>query len=212
MAQSLLSTGPSEAQAALVFAHGAGASEHSPFMEAVAGGLNSRGWLVHRFAFPYMRCAQEMGRRRPPDRAPVLLNCFREVVGEVSSDRPVFIGGKSMGGRIASMLLNELSSSGAVLAGLCFGYPFHPFGQPSRVRTEHLEQLKAPLLILQGERDPMGCAEEVSRYDLKPPLQLQWIPDGDHSFKPRKRSGRTEEMNCDLAVELADQFMRAVLA
>ena len=110
------------------------------------------------------------------------------------------------------MLLNELSSSGAVRAGLCFGYPFHPFGQPSRVRTEHLEQLKAPLLILQGERDPMGCAEEVSRYDLKPPLQLQWIPDGDHSFKPRKRSGRTEEMNCDLAVELADQFMRAVLA
>ena len=212
MALSLLSTGPSEAQAALVFAHGAGASEQSPFMEAIAAGLASRRWLVHRFAFPYMRRSQERGTRCPPDRAPVLLQCFREVVEDVVSDRPVFIGGKSMGGRIASMLLNELSASTAVRAGLCFGYPFHPLGQPARVRTEHLEQLRAPLLILQGERDPMGSMDEVPGYDLKSPLQLQWIPDGDHSFKPRKRSGRTEAMNLDLAVDVAHQFMGDVLA
>ena len=181
-------------------------------MEAIAEGLASKGWMVHRFAFPYMRRSQERGRRCPPDRAPVLLQCFREVVEDVASDRPVFMGGKSMGGRIASMLLNELSASTAVRGGLCFGYPFHPLGQPARVRTEHLEQLKAPLLILQGERDPMGSMDEVPGYDLKSPLQLEWIPDGDHSFKPRKRSGRTEAVNLDLAVDFAHRFMGDLLA
>ena len=212
MGPSLLSNGPSDAPAALVLGHGSGASETSPFMEAIAEGLSSRGWLVHRFAFPYMRRTQETGRRCPPDRPQVLLQCFRELVEQVAGDRPVFIGGKSMGGRIASMLLNELSATAAVRAGICFGYPFHPLGKPLQVRKDHLEQLKVPLLVLQGERDPMGSQEQVAGYGLNPPLQLRWIPDGDHSFKPRKRSGRTEQMNWTLAVDLAHQFMGDLLA
>ena len=181
-------------------------------MEAIAEGLSSRGWLVHRFAFPYMRRTQETGRRCPPDRPQVLQQCFRELVEQVAGDRPVFIGGKSMGGRIASMLLNELSATAAVRAGIRFGYPFHPLGKPLQVRKDHLEQLKVPLLVLQGERDPMGSQEQVAGYGLNPPLQLRWIPDGDHSFKPRKRSGRTEQMNWTLAVDLAHQFMGDLLA
>jgi len=208
----LLSNGSSDAPAAMVLAHGAGASETSPFMEAIAEGLSSRGWLVHRFPFPYMRRTHEIGRRCPPDKPQVLQQCFRELVEQVADDRPVFIGGKSMGGRIASMLLNELSATAAVRAGICFGYPFHPLGKPLQVRKDHLEQLKVPLLILQGERDPMGSQEQVAGYGLNPALQLRWIPDGDHSFKPRKRSGRTEQMNWTLAVDLAHQFMSDLLA
>ena len=208
MALQLLSSGPSEAPATLVFAHGAGAGEDSPFMEAIAQGLADRGWRIHRFAFPYMRRSRETGRRCPPDRAPVLQECFREVVEQVAADAPLFIGGKSMGGRMASLLLNDLAPAGLVRGGLCFGYPFHPLGKPLQVRTEHLVQLTLPCLILQGERDPMGRADEVAGYGLQSPLQLSWIPDGDHSFKPRKRSGRTEALNWQLAVDLADQFMR----
>ena len=212
MALSLLSSGPSDAPAAFLFAHGAGAPEDSPFMEAIAEGLADRGWRVHRFAFPYMRRSRETGRRCPPDRAPVLQQCFRDVVAQIEGGAPLFIGGKSMGGRMASLILNELALAGRVRGGLCFGYPFHPLGKPLQLRIDHLQQFQLPCLILQGERDPMGRAEDVAGYGLTAPLQVAWIPDGDHSFKPRKRSGRTESMNWQLAVDLADQFMREKLA
>ena len=212
MALSLLSSGPSDAPASLVFAHGAGAPEDSPFMEAIAEGLASHGWRIHRFAFPYMQRSRETGRRCPPDRAPVLQQCFRDVVDQLAADAPLFIGGKSMGGRMASLILNEFGSSSQVRGGICFGYPFHPLGKPDQLRIEHLEQLGLPCLILQGERDPMGRAEEVAGYGLKHPVEVGWIPDGDHSFKPRKRSGRTELMNWQLAVDRADQFMRDQIA
>ena len=208
MVLSLLSSGPSDAPASLVLAHGAGAPEDSPFMEAIAEGLADCGWRIHRFAFPYMRRSRETGRRCPPDRAPVLQQCFRDVVNQVAGDAPLFIGGKSMGGRMSSLILNELAPLGWVRGGLCFGYPFHPLGKPLQLRIEHLQQLQLPCLILQGERDAMGRAEEVVGYGLAEPVQVGWIPDGDHSFKPRKRSGRTESMNWQLAVDLADQFMR----
>ena len=113
---------------------------------------------------------------------------------------------------MASLILNELAPAGRVRGGLCFGYPFHPLGKPSQLRIDHLQQLQLPCLILQGERDPMGRAENVAGYGLTAPLQVAWTPDGDHSFKPRKRSGRTESMNWQLAVDLADEFMREELA
>ena len=209
--------GPAAAPATLLLAHGAGAPMDSPFMEAIATGLADKGWRVVRFEFPYMAKARLTGRRGGPDRLPVLLECFRDQLNLEGGERPLFLGGKSLGGRVASLLLDALSRGGSaadkdlaetVRGGICLGYPFHPPGKPERLRTEHLQTLQTPMLILQGERDPFGRPEEVAGYALSPQLQLQWIPHGDHSFKPSRSSGLTEAGNWALAVEHTDRFCR----
>ena len=179
----------------------------SPFMQVLGGGLAERGWRVVRFEFPYMARSRATGKRHGPDRQPVLLESWREQVAAVATEGPLFIGGKSMGGRMASVLLDELAHSSAVRACLCFGYPFHPPGKPESLRTEHLLAMRSACLIVQGERDSFGRRAEVENYGLPPTIQLTWIPDGDHSFKPTKRSGRDEASNLALAVAAADQFM-----
>ena len=203
--------GPADAAAAVVLAHGAGAPMDSPFMQAIASGLAERGWRVVRFEFPYMARARSTGRQAAPDRLPKLLEAFREQVALEGNNRPLLIGGKSMGGRIASLLLDELAPGGAVIGGICLGYPFHPPGKPDNLRTEHLRALQTPALILQGERDPFGKPQEVQGYDLSPHLQIQWIPHGDHSFKPTRSSGLSEAGNWSLAVDYADRFCRGLL-
>jgi predicted alpha/beta-hydrolase family hydrolase len=116
------------------------------------------------------------------------------------------IGGKSLGGRIASLMADE-----AGLAGLiCLGYPFHPVGQPEKVRVDHLRDLKTPTLIVQGERDPFGTKSEVAKYMLSKAIQVYWLPDGDHSFKPRKSSGRTEQENWDEGKNAVVQFVQGL--
>ncbi|MFM7312059.1 MAG: alpha/beta family hydrolase, partial [Cyanobium sp.] len=122
------------------------------------------------------------------------------------------IGGKSMGGRVASLLLDELAPAGAVIGGICLGYPFHPPGRPHQLRTEHLVRLQTPALILQGERDPFGRPDEVAGYGLSPQVQLQWIPHGDHSFKPSRSAGLSESGNRELAVQHVDRFCRQQLS
>jgi len=199
--------GPDTAPATLLLAHGAGAPMDSPFMHFLAGGLAERGWRVVRFEFPYMARARETGQRRAPDRQPALLESWREQVAAVAADGPLFIGGKSMGGRMASLLIDELAESSAVRGCLCFGYPFHPPGKPASVRTEHLLVMRSPCLIVQGERDSFGRRGEVETYGLSPQIELDWIASGDHSFMPTKRSGRDEGGNLALAVAAADQFM-----
>ena len=213
--------GPGDAPATLLLAHGAGAPMDSPFMQAMATGLAERGWRVVRFEFPYMARARLTGRRAGPDRLPKLLEAFREQVALEGNERPLILGGKSMGGRIASLLLDALADAdaaarhhvagGTVAGGLCLGYPFHPPGKPQQLRTEHLQTLRTPALILQGERDPFGRREEVEGYALSPQLQIQWLPHGDHSFTPTRRSGLSEAGNWALAVENADRFCRALL-
>ena len=141
------------------------------------------------------------------DRPDVLLKAFKEAVDELDQGHPLVIGGKSMGGRIASLLLEELHASSTVAAGVCLGYPFHPLGKPAQLRTQHLIDLTAPCLIVQGERDAMGRQDEVEGYPLSSTVTLQWIPDGDHSLSPRKRSGRTEEQNLGLAVQHVHAFL-----
>ena len=101
-----------------------------------------------------------------------------------------------MGGRIASMVADEMSVAGVV----CLGYPFHPPGKPEKLRTEHLAGLRTPCLICQGERDPFGKQEEVATYSLSGKIELCWVGDGDHNFKPRKKSGRTGAQNIELAI------------
>jgi predicted alpha/beta-hydrolase family hydrolase len=116
----------------------------------------------------------------------------------------VVIGGKSMGGRIASMIADEAGAAGVI----CLGYPFHPPGKPERLRTTHLESMKTSTLIIQGTRDRFGTEEEVAGYSLSPSIELAWMEDGDHSFKPRKKSGRTPEQNLDAAADAVVGFIQ----
>lgn len=203
----VLIDGPAEAPASLLLAHGAGAPMDSPFMQAMAVGLGQQGWRVIRFEFPYMARSRQSGRRHGPDRQPVLLESWRQQVQQVSGMGPLFIGGKSMGGRMASLVLDELAGSCGVRGCVCLGYPFHPPGKPGNLRTEHLQCLRTDCLIVQGERDSFGRRAEVEGYALSAAIRLAWIPDGDHSFKPTRRSGLGEEANLQRAVDAADQFM-----
>ena len=204
--------GPADAPLRLLLAHGAGAPMDSPFMAAMATGLAERGWQVLRFEFPYMAKRRLSGRGSAPDRLPKLLEAFREQVALAGAGAPLLIGGKSMGGRIASLLVDELAASAGVRGCLCLGYPFHPPGKPLKLRTEHLAGLVSPTLILQGERDSFGKPAEVETYALSTAIQLEWIPAGDHSFKPTVSSGRSEAGNWALAVERMEAFMAAQLA
>lgn len=203
--------GPDHAPATVLLAHGAGAPMDSPFMAAIAGGLAERGWRVVRFEFPYMARSRSSGRRHGPDRLPVLQEAFRQQVQLLTvatPEQPLFVGGKSMGGRVASLLVDELAASAGVRGCLCLGYPFHPPGKQLQLRTEHLESQRTPTLILQGERDSFGRRDEVEAYSLSPQVQLGWIPSGDHSFKPTRSSGRSEQQNWATAVTLSDAFLR----
>lgn len=194
--------GPDNGAVTFIFAHGAGGPMNSTFMTRVARSLGENGIRVVRFEFPYMRARREGKKGGAPDRQPVLLESWRETIRNISAPR-VFIGGKSLGGRMASMVADEMGVHGLV----CFGYPFHPPGNPARLRVEHLRTLRTPTLILQGTRDPFGSAEEVGTYDLAPAIRVEWLEDGDHSFKPRKTSGTTENGNVERAVELARCFI-----
>lgn len=176
--------------ATLLLAHGAGAGMDSPFMEQLAEALARRDLRTLRFDFPYMARARAEGRRRPPNPAPVLLEHWRAMVAtwRAAESGPLWLAGKSMGGRMASLLADELGAAGLV----CLGYPFHPAGKPERLRTEHLATLATPTLIVQGERDALGTRAEVAGYALAPTLEVQWIATADHDLKPLKSSGLSQ--------------------
>ena len=188
-----------------VMAHGAGAPMDSEFLNDMAAGLAAAGVRVVRFEFPYMAERRRTGSKKPPDRQPKLLDAYRAVVAELGTPGEWVIGGKSMGGRMASLLADELGVAGLV----CLGYPFHPPGAPEKLRTAHLGSLATPALIVQGERDPFGRKEEVDGFDLDPRIEFCWLPDGDHSFKPRKRSGHSLEGNLSQAIAAMAAFVRA---
>jgi predicted alpha/beta-hydrolase family hydrolase len=195
-ATGLLINEPSGTQAAtLVLAHGAGGTMDSQPLTFFGEYLAAKHIRVVRFEFPYMRLRRTEGRRRGPDSPEVLLQTWRDVIAHLGGGAQLVIGGKSMGGRIASMVADEMEVRGLV----CLGYPFHPPGKPQQLRISHLKALKTPTLVLQGERDPFGGPEEVSGYLLSKEIRIHWIPDGDHSFKPRKQSGHTETGNLNEA-------------
>jgi predicted alpha/beta-hydrolase family hydrolase len=201
----LLHDGPKKKNApTLVLAHGAGAPMDSPFMDTIADGLGKGGIHVVRFEFPYMARRRKEGRGGAPDREPALLARWREVVAALGGGSGLFIGGKSLGGRMASLVADELGVRGLV----CLGYPFHPPGKPERTRTTHLGAIRTPTLIVQGERDPFGTVDEVADYTLSPAIRLAWLTDGDHSFVPRKKAGVTEADNLAQAVALVRDFLR----
>jgi predicted alpha/beta-hydrolase family hydrolase len=192
----LLFDGPETAALTVVLAHGAGAPMDSPFMDAMAAKLAEHGLRVARFEFPYMHRRRAEGRRSPPDRPAVLESTWHEVIERLGDSGRLVIGGKSMGGRIASQVADAAGVAGLV----CLGYPFHPPGKPERLRTAHLAELRTPTLIVQGDRDASGNRDEIAGYELSEAIRVAYLVDGDHSFKPRVRSGQTLEGNLDEAV------------
>jgi predicted alpha/beta-hydrolase family hydrolase len=202
-----LPDGPADASRHLILAHGAGQGMRSEFMEAMVQRLGGAGVRVVRFQFPYMIEMERSGKRRPPDRQGVLLDAWHRTIDRALAEGielpRLLIGGKSLGGRIASLVADERSVAGLV----CLGYPFHPPGKPERPRIEHLQTLRTRTLICQGTRDPFGNETEVSAYSLSPAIRIAWIQDGEHSFRPRKGSGLTWEQNLSAAADAVREWV-----
>lgn len=205
----ILWNGPDRATLTVILAHGAGAPMDTPFMTFFAEGLAKQGFRVGRFEFPYM-AARRSGKRKPPDREPILLDTWREVIAGLKA--PVVIGGKSMGGRMASLIADEVKAAGL----LCLGYPFlgpggkAGGGKENPKRTAHLAGLKTPTLICQGTRDPMGSKDFVMGLTLSRKIRLFWAEDGDHDLKPRKASGRSHAQNLAAALDAAAGFLEGL--
>jgi predicted alpha/beta-hydrolase family hydrolase len=197
--------GPKRAKKKFILAHGAGAPMDSDWMNDLTDKLVERKIQVARFEFPYMRERRENGKKRPPNRAPVLIESWHEAIKEFGTAKDkIAIGGKSMGGRIASLVTQEELFGGLI----CLGFPFHAPGKPMKEeRYQQLFKTKTPTLIVQGERDSMGTQEEVSALKLARKVKTHFLPDGDHSLKPRVKSGYSLDQHLETSADLIDQFL-----
>lgn len=178
--------GPADAAVTVLLAHGAGAPMDSASMTAAARALAAEGLRVARFEFGYMASRRTAAGKKPPPRAESVIPEYMAAIQALGARGKLIIGGKSMGGRVASMIADELHAAGKVAGLLCLGYPFHPLGKPGQLRTKHLENMRVPSLIVQGTRDQMGTREEVAGYALSPSIRILWLEDGDHDLRPRK--------------------------
>lgn len=198
--------GPAKAKVTVLLAHGAGAAMDSAWMNGFADGLAKAGLRIARFEFAYM-AARRVGERKPTPRGESLIGEYRAAVEALKAKTPLVIGGKSLGGRVASMAAQALADEGAIAGLVCLGYPFHPPGQNDKLRTAHLEKLSVPTLICQGTRDPFGTKDEVKSYKLSKAIKIEWLEDGDHDFRARvKISGRTPKQNVDQAIAAVAAF------
>ena len=186
MLDRFLLQGPQDARFTILLAHGAGAPMDSASMTAAANALAGVGFRVARFEFAYMAARRTSEGRKPPPRAESLNPEYEAAIAALGASGPLIIGGKSMGGRVASMIADDLYHRGKIAGLLCLGYPFHPPGQPEKLRTAHLTGLTTPALICQGTRDEFGTRDEVPGYDLSDRIEILWLEDGDHDLKPRK--------------------------
>ena len=196
-----------ETYATLILAHGAGAPMDSEFMQNMAQSLAASGIAVLRFEFAYMAARRLDGKKRPPNPQAKLLEQWREVYNQVRQQvaGPLAIGGKSMGGRMASLLADELGADALV----CLGYPFYAVGKPEKPRVAHLAELRTPTLIIQGERDALGDRQAVAGYALAESIKLHWLAAGDHDLKPLKSSGFTHQQHMQTAADAIAQFLCA---
>ncbi len=194
----------------LIFAHGAGAPMDSEFMEDMTRRFLGLGISVVRFEFPYMSQRRTSAVRRPPNRMEVLQETWCRVYREVreQTDQPIVMAGKSMGGRVASMLADQLQP----LALVCLGYPFYPAKKLDKPRTAHLLELSTPTLIVQGERDALGCLDVVRGYKLSSAIEVEWLAMADHDLKPLKRSGCTHSEYLQHAAIRVAGFVKDKLA
>lgn len=199
------------ASAHIVLAHGSMAAMDSPFLEELTTNLVEYDFAVHRFEFAYMAERRSGGKKRPPPRAEKLTAEYLGAVQQlraigIGKGAPLIIGGKSLGGRVASLIATDCFEADSVQGLVCLGYPFHPPKQPEKLRTEHLAQFPCPTLIAHGQRDPFGTPDEIQSYQLDPRIQFHWVADGDHDFAARKRSGFTQSDNITAAAEAIAQF------
>ena len=194
-----------ETRATLILAHGAGAPMDSEFMQTMAQSLAVRGIAVLRFEFAYMAARRLDGKKRPPNPQAKLLEQWCEVYSQVRQQvaGPLAIGGKSMGGRMASLLADELEADALV----CLGYPFYAVGKPEKPRVAHLAELRTPTLIIQGERDALGDRQAVAGYTLSEAITLHWLTAGDHDLKPLKSSGFSHPQHLQAAAEAIAAFL-----
>lgn len=193
---------------AFLLAHGSGSHLHSPFQDAIAAGLVARGFPVLRFQYPYRELARELGKQRPPDRAPLLEACHEralEALRERAGGRRLVLAGKSLGGRIASHLAAKDAHSHALVL---FGYPLHPKGKPEKLRVEHFPAIVQPSLFLTGTRDALCELEllerELERFGGQATLRI--IDDADHSFHVRKSSGRDDDAVIQELIDAVDDW------
>lgn len=194
-----------QAKAIFVFAHGAGANKNHAFMDQFTALLLEQQISVLRFNFLFMDKRALDGKRYPPDRMPKLTDCYLDVIAQLSTGLPLFIGGKSMGGRVAATLACAPIKN---LRGIiCIGYPFHPAKKLDKLRLEPLIESKYPIFITQGERDLLGNKEEVLSYQLPSLIKCIFLPDGDHDLKPRVKSGFTHLQNMKRAAEEVSRFI-----
>ena len=205
-----LCDGPDDASTTLLLAHGAGAAMDSAFMNTITALLAQRGLRVARFEFAYMAARRQGGKKRPAPKAESVMPEFRDAIAALprSARSRLIIGGKSMGGRVASMLADDLFAAGTISGLVCLGYPFHPPNTPQNLRTAHLEHLACPTLILQGERDPFGTRAEVEPLSLSSAISVHWIGDGDHDLGPRGASGFTRKGNLAAAADAIKAFAK----
>lgn len=176
-------------------------------MNDVASGISKEGIRVARFEFPYM-AQRRTGKRKGPDRPAILEATWNDAIGSLEQAGTIFIGGKSMGGRIATMVADDSVAAGVI----CYGYPFHPPGKPQQTRISHLENMRVPTLILQGTRDPFGKPEEVARYALSDAIRVEWLNGGDHSYKAPARADNSTRDLIDTAIERSIAFIRQRLS
>jgi predicted alpha/beta-hydrolase family hydrolase len=177
--------GPAEAELTILLAHGAGAPMDSASLNASAKALAIAGLRVARFEFADMASRRTASGKKPPPRAETLKSEYIAAIDALGWNGRLVIGGKSMGGRVASMIADQLHASARIVGMLCLGYPFHPVGKPGQLRTAHLAEMRTPTLIVQGTRDPFGTREEVANYKLSKAIEIFWLEDGDHDLKPR---------------------------
>lgn len=196
-------------KALFIFAHGAGAGMQSDFMAQMSELLVKQNISVLRFNFDYMQLATALGKRRPPEPMPKLRARFEAVIAEQAKDLPLFIGGKSMGGRVAATLAADIGADiAAQVKGIvCLGYPFHPTKKPEKLRLEPLQLTQLPIVIVQGERDSLGSREEIAGYEFSALCRCYFVEDGDHSFKPRVRSGFTQQQHINTAAQQIVSFI-----
>ena len=206
----IIYNGPKNAKITIALAHGAGAPMDTPFMNAFADGLAEHDFRVARFEFPYMAERRTGGSKRPPNKADVLLETWNAVIDKLANktrSENLIIGGKSMGGRMASMVADDAKAKGLISGLVCLGYPFHGAGREAdERRIGHLAKLKTPTLICQGTRDTLGNIDDIGGYELSPAIEICWLEDGDHGFKPRKKSGLSEQQNWAQAIDAIASF------
>ena len=211
-----LTLGKSTSPVILLLAHGAGAPMTSPFFEELSLLISGQGLRVVRFEFSYMAERRHGGSRRPPPKAERLIPEFNAAIDVVRQNlrngQRLLIGGKSMGGRVASMIAEKHFKAGRVAALLCYGYPFHPPKNPESLRTTHLERITCPTLIVQGEKDPLGTRSEVENYNLSNKIRLHWIAGGDHDLAAVRPRGTSAHSGIAAAASETVRFLNSLPA